>query len=68
LEIKRNVKNLQLLYAKRISHRQEVLAYIPTDVQPTVYWIPAKHNEATRSMVGSLAEEYESWKVQLFVV
>lgn len=63
LDLMRKVKGLQLIYAKRRQHRELLLQYLPTENLPVVYWLPAKHNEATQGIMDTIKAQHESWMV-----
>ena len=60
----RKVKGLQLIYAKRRQHHELLLHYLSTEAAPAVvYWIPAKHNDATQAMMNAKTEAHTLWLV-----
>ena len=63
LDMMRKVKGLQLIYAKRLKHRELLLHFLSTSTHPAIYWLPAKHSTTTQAMMDSHASDHASWRV-----
>ena len=67
LDMMRKVKGLQLIYAKRLKHRELLLHFLSTSTHPAIYWLPAKHSTTTQAMMDSHASDHASWRVRSFL-
>lgn len=67
LSLQSDITVLELLYAKRIKRKQELLGFCVTKTQPPLYWAPRDVTEESQALLQSHAAEFDEWKQQQLV-
>lgn len=63
IDLEEELKLTEILYANKIKRHQKLVAFLKTSTGPTLYWLPAKHDEKTKGLLAEEGEKYKEWKV-----
>ncbi|GAQ81180.1 pinin/SDK/memA protein [Klebsormidium nitens] len=62
LAAKTDEKQLEILFLKWTAHEKQLTGFLRTKTEPHLFYVPAKHNEASQKLFDVRQQEFEEWR------